>query len=157
MNFWFVASLLQTYVQDSTIFLVRPKVHTRFGFGGLNHAELIDIFKEKVQISEIDRIADLWEFYKNNKTNDLLNLAQTLQNKYPFILDAVDAHIQRIPHGNNPGRPIQALKEIMTDLGTEEFGPVFREFNRRESIYGFGDLQVRRLFDSIKNSGDSMK
>ncbi|GJM35445.1 MAG: hypothetical protein DHS20C18_44460 [Saprospiraceae bacterium] len=32
-----------------------------------------------------------------------------------------------------------------------EFAPVFRAFNKRGNIYGFGDLQVKRLFDEIKN------
>jgi hypothetical protein len=40
----------------------------------------------------------------------------------------------------------------MEDLETDEFGPVFKEFNKRESIYGFGDLQVKRIFDEIKNN-----
>ena len=52
----------------------------------------------------------------------------------------------------NAGRPIQSLITIMKELDTEEFGPVFREFNKRESIYGFGDLQVKRLFDEIINN-----
>lgn len=52
----------------------------------------------------------------------------------------------------NAGRPIQSLITIMKELDTEEFGPVLREFNKRESIYGFGDLQVKRLFDEIINN-----
>jgi hypothetical protein len=39
----------------------------------------------------------------------------------------------------------------MNNLETNSFGEVFKEFNKRESIYGFGDLQVKRLFDEIKN------
>ena len=30
-----------------------------------------------------------------------------------------------------------------------DFGTVFRIFNQQESIYGFGDLQVKRIFDTI--------
>ena len=43
-----------------------------------------------------------------------------------------------------------SLIQIIKELKTEEFGPVFKEFNKRESIYGFGDLQVKRLFNQIK-------
>ena len=75
-----------------------------------------------------------------------------MQKTYPFILPAVNAHIQRIPGKEYPGRPIQSLIEIMKDLETDEFGAVFREFNKREYIYGFGDVQVKRLFDMIKNN-----
>jgi Holliday junction resolvasome RuvABC DNA-binding subunit len=37
----------------------------------------------------------------------------------------------------------------MKELETNDFGSIFRAFNERESIYGFGDLQVRRMFDKL--------
>ena len=40
--------------------------------------------------------------------------------------------------------------DVYNELETDEFGAVFREFSRRESIYGFGDLQVKKLLDQIK-------
>ena len=40
----------------------------------------------------------------------------------------------------------------MKELDTKDFGTIFKEFNRRESIYGFGDVQVRRLFNSIRDA-----
>ena len=40
----------------------------------------------------------------------------------------------------------------MDELNTEQFGLIFKEFCNRESIYGFGDLQVKRLLDEIKNN-----
>ena len=69
----------------------------------------------------------------------------------PFILTSAEAHIERIPINGELGRPSQSLIQVIEDLETDEFGPVFREFNKRESIYGYGDLQVKRIFDEIKN------
>ena len=37
----------------------------------------------------------------------------------------------------------------MEEYGTEEFAVVFQEFCRRESRYGYGDLQVKRIFDQV--------
>jgi hypothetical protein len=74
-----------------------------------------------------------------------------LKGKYPFIPAAVEAHIARIPTENSPGRPRQTLLDIMKELETDEFGPVFREFCKLESIYGLADLQVKRLLKEIKN------
>jgi hypothetical protein len=34
------------------------------------------------------------------------------------------------------------------------FGTVFQEFCKRESIYGFGDLQVKRIFDEVVHEVD---
>ena len=103
-------------------------------------------------ITEKDKVANLWEWYQKDDRDNLLKTARELEYRYPFILPAVEAHLERIPTDRNPGRPIQSLIEIMKELETEDFGPVFSEFSKRESIYGFGDLQVKRLLDKIKNN-----
>ncbi len=66
------------------------------------------------------------------------------------MLPAVEAHIARIPHKNDPGRPVKVILEIMNELKTEEFIPIFKEFSKRESIYGFGDLQVKTLVEKAR-------
>jgi hypothetical protein len=143
---------LFNFVDDCNVFLARPKVHTQYGFGGLNESELIKAFEERILLNEIGKIASLWMAYQNDETEELIDTAKELNEALPFILNAVEAHFERVPTENNPGRPVQSLLEIMKELETDEFGPVFREFNKRESIYGFGDLQVKRLLDEIKNS-----
>ena len=152
VNFWFIVNLLDSTPKDFEIYLVRPKIHTRFGFGGLDKAELKQIFLDRIRITNMDKITKLWEFYKKGDLDNLVNTAQDLEDTYPFILDAVDAHIERIPTKDHPGRPVQTLLEIMKEIKTEEFGPVFQEFCKREFIYGFGDLQVKKLIDEINNS-----
>lgn len=149
VNFWFVCSLLNNYQKNNSIHLIRPKKHSQYGFGGLNTAELIEIYKKRTQITKLDEIANLWTCYQKEDLNNILKIAVQLQDRYPFILRAVKAHIDRIPANGNPGRPTIALLEIMKDLKTREFVIVFKEFCKRESIYGFGDLQVKRLFDQI--------
>jgi hypothetical protein len=152
VNFWFVINLLSKSHQNNQIFLIRPKSHSQYGFGGLNKSELISIYKNRLELTELDKLASLWESYQINDTEKLIKTSRQLKNTYPFIFTAVEAHIERIPTNGNMGRPSQSLLQIMDELETEEFGPVFREFNRRENIYGFGDLQVKRLFDKIMNN-----
>jgi len=152
VNFWFTISLLSKSRQNNPTFIIRPKAQNQYGFGGLSKSELISVFKSRLLLTELDKLAKLWELYQNDDTEKLLKTARGLENKYPFILPAVEAHIERIPTEENPGRPIQSLVQIMKELETEEFGPVFKEFSKRECIYGFGDLQVKRLFDKVKNS-----
>ena len=152
VNFWFTISLLSKSHQNNPTFLIRPKMHNQYGFGGLNKSGLISVYENRLLLTELDKLANLWELYKNDDTEKLLKTAKELDNKYPFILPAVKAHIERIPTEGNLGKPSQSLVQIMKELETEEFGPVFREFSKRESIYGFGDLQVKRLFDEVKNN-----
>ncbi|WP_338763642.1 DUF1835 domain-containing protein [Bernardetia sp. ABR2-2B] len=152
VNFWFVVHLLNKNNQKNSIFLVRPKEHTQYGFGGLDESELISIYENRLSLgqNELHKIALLWEHYKNNDTEKLLQTAKGLDENYAFILPAIDAHLQRFSSEGKLGRPTESLLQIMKDLDTKEFAPVFREFSKRESIYGFGDLQVKRLFDTIK-------
>jgi len=152
VNLWFIINLLSNLHQHNTIFLIRPKTHNQYGFGGLNESEFISVIESRFLLTKLDELASLWELYQNNDTKKLLNTARKLENTYPFILPAVKAHLERIPTEGNLGRPSQSIIQIMNELETEEFEPVFREFNKRESIYGFGDLQVKNLFDEIMNS-----
>lgn len=153
VNFWFTVHLLNQSDKKNPIFLIRPDQHSQHGFGGLKSSELVSIYKNRVLLTELDKISRLWELYQNDKTEELLKTAEELKNNYPFILWAVKAHIERIPSKGNLGRPIESILQIIKDLKTKEFGPIFKEFNKRESIYGFGDLQVKRLFNEVlKNS-----
>ncbi|MCB0497030.1 MAG: DUF1835 domain-containing protein [Cyclobacteriaceae bacterium] len=152
VNFWFVVYLIVCSAKNSTIFLIRPQTHTQYGFGGLSEAELLQAFKERVKLTETEKIAGLWESYQNDDTISLSSTAHQLRETYPFILDSVEAHKARIPTENDPGRPVRSLIEVMNELRTEEFAPVFKEFSKREKIYGYGDLQVKRLLENIKNN-----
>jgi len=110
---------------------------------------LISIYKKRSALIELNKVASLWESYQNDDTEKLIQTARELESVYPFILPAAHAHVERKPTDENAGRPIQSLITIIKELKTAEFKPVFREFNKRDSIYGFGDLQVKRLFDEI--------
>ncbi|MEP4094320.1 DUF1835 domain-containing protein [Reichenbachiella sp.] len=147
VNLWFVLHLLKNV--NCRSFLVRPKTHTRFGFGGLNQEELVQCYRNKQKLSNLDRLNELWLYYQNGDSEALLAVAKMLNESYPFLTPAVQAYVDSIPHEGHLGRPIQTLIQIKKDLKTEEFSPIFKEFCVRESIYGFGDLQVKRLLKEL--------
>jgi hypothetical protein len=149
VNFWFVAFLILKNDRNYKIYLVRPETHTQFGFGGLDEDELMEIYEKRMLIVNLESIAKLWISYQQDDLDQLVKLASQFKITMPFILDVVQAHIERKPTKDDPGRPIQAILDIMTELDTKEFAPLFAEFTKREKIYGFGDLQVKRLFDLI--------
>jgi len=149
VNFWFVINLLSK--REASIFLIRPESLNQFGFGGLNKSALKSIYKRRVHLSRVGLLARLWHYYQKTEFEKLLETAKKLKDELPFILLAVKAHIARIPSANNLGQPAESLKQIMIELNTNNFEPVFKEFCKREYIYGFGDLQVRRLLVEIEN------
>lgn len=152
VNVWFVLWLLHTSRKQNSLYLVRPEKHTQYGFGGLSKAELIALYNNRILLKDLPQLAKLWVYYQRNDTQNLRATAKDLEPLYPYILTAVEAHIARSPKEGNWGRPQQALIEIMKTTGTQEFGPVFQEFCKKEAIYGFGDLYVRRLFDEINSN-----
>ncbi len=151
VNLWFVIWLLHNS-DHRNIYIVRPDVHTQYGFGGLNTKELIKSYYNRKPFTDLETVSQLWENYKSNNTDGLFSIATELKDSFGFLLPAVQAHIDRLPSDGNPGRPKRALLGIMQELETDEFGPVFREFCSREPIYGFGDLQVKRMLDELTNS-----
>ena len=40
----------------------------------------------------------------------------------------------------------------MDEHKSKDFQTIFREFSKRESIYGFGDIQVKRIIKEIENN-----
>lgn len=50
--------------------------------------------------------------------------------------------------GEQLNRPERVVKE-MIDNTSSEFADVFSAFSEKEGIYGFGDLQVRAMYDRL--------
>jgi hypothetical protein len=153
VNCWFVLFLLQEEQKDNPLYLVRPPEHSSYGFGGLSSDELLAAFEYKQTILELGELALLWKYYQQGNLGAMRELAKDLKEMYPFLLPAVQAHIERLPSEKSLGRPKEALKEIMDEVGCDDFAPIFRLFCEREAIYGFGDLQVKRLLEEVKKEG----
>jgi hypothetical protein len=152
VNFWFVMNLLSNTLNNRNFFLVCPKAGSEYSFAGMNTTELIEAYKNRkiIELSESRMIGELWNFYQMNDFEKMINNAEKLNSKFSFLLPAIQAHIDRIPARGNPGRVTQTLLNIINDLGTTEFAPIFKEFSKREKIYGFGDKQIKNLLEKIK-------
>ncbi|HQU73849.1 MAG TPA: DUF1835 domain-containing protein [Calditrichia bacterium] len=152
VNLWFVNFLLKHYQKPNSLFWVRPPAHNQYGFGGLTAKELITAFENRLPIRSPGKFARLWQHFQSGDSDGLLQAAKTLQGEFPFLMPAVRAYLESLPAGGNPGRPARVIGEILDELPEADFATVFREFSRRESIYGFGDLQVQRLFDAVRRN-----
>lgn len=147
VNFWFILDFINKD-KNYTLNLVRPLAHSEYAFGGMNEAELIQALENKIEITKEDQkfLKQFWNAYQENDLLELLMLAQDLKDKFPFLIPAIYAHLDRL---SEPSRPKSTLMKIMKDLKTDQFGLVFQAFCKKESIYGFGDLQVKRIYDEI--------
>ncbi len=154
VNLWFVLNLIHKNHKNQHVFLIQPKANFKYNFGGMNKEELLYEFlnKTKIDLFELKKFSKLWKLYQRNACDEMIKIAVELKEKFPFLINAINAHRDRFPKGQNLGRPTQTLIQIMDELNTDEFGPVFKEFTKREGIYGFGDLQVKRILNEIRNN-----
>ena len=153
VNLWFVLYLIYQHYNNQTVYLIRPNASCKYNFGGMNTEELETQYQTKTRIepTELKELSKLWSLYQKDDCNQMLGIAQSLKDRFPFLIDAIQAHQDRLPVDGKTSRLAQSLLKIMKDLNTEDFEPVFIEFSTREGIYGLGDLQVKRLIDEIIN------
>ena len=151
VNLWFVMHLLEKHKGDT--YLVLPeKADLRLGFAELNERQMEEHFRDAKLLTrnQCEILANLWKMFQQNHIDEAMTLSKQVSIELPFLLPAVQAWKDSIPHGDYPGKPKATIIQIMNELNTDDFGKIFREFRNRVPIYGFGDLQVKRLYDEIK-------
>jgi len=144
VNLWFTINLLNQSSLNNLAFLIRPKTSSPYSFGDLNKAELSSVYKNRILLTELDQLAGLWTSYQNDNTESLLKTARELEEKYPFILPAVNAHIERIPSEGSLS-PLVLFPPIIK----RDDDPFKRDILCQWCWY----LQVKRLLDELKNIG----
>ena len=157
VNFWFSAYLISQNNKNQKVYLVRPNSGNEYNFGKMSEIELFSAFQNRIRLhsDDIDLIVKLWNYYSQDNRSGLKETGKAFQKKFPFIPRAIEAHLERFPHNGNPGRPAESLKQIIKDLKTTDISLVFREFCNRETIYGYSDLQVKKMLNEIlKNNND---
>jgi hypothetical protein len=156
INMWFVLSLINRLPAKKKVFAVYTthlnKNNKQFWncFGSAKTNELNICFDQRVQLNEKDQQFgdDLWTAYKNADLDALSRLSKNQSAAFPYIEEVIQAHIDRFPKDGEKGRPEKALEDITKNISTD-FHKVFREFWNRESIYGFGDIQLKHLYDKV--------
>ena len=146
-NFWFLMYYLKYHKAQK--FLVRSGDSSPYSFAGLSDKGILEAFKQKKEL-EAEDLSTLWKLYEADDKNGVEALSEVFFEEHPFIKAAFEAHFDRLASGQSFGKPKETLKEIGTELGFEDFGKVFREFQRRVPIYGYGDLQVQNMLKELK-------
>jgi len=152
VNAWFVASILDAMPYHLDTNWVTPSTDIAKGFGGMGPVDLHTAYRNATPIKRdnLSTLATLWPAYQHQDFSSMIQLAVALQPILPMLPTAVAAHIERFPADGSPGRPQRVLKTLQEEFGRDNFGKAFQEFCRTQAIYGFGDLQVKRIWDSLR-------
>jgi hypothetical protein len=156
VNMWFVISILSGLTIRKkvsavcTSYLDRTSKHFWNGFGPAKSNDLVSCFNQRILLNDDDLQLgkDLWTAYKSDNPQELARLAKTRSSAFPYLLEVVKAHLDRFPKDGTKGRPERVIEEITNNI-SPDFQKVCEEFWKRESIYGFGDVQLKHLYDRV--------
>jgi len=114
------------------------------GFGVHGPDELATAFESRTEITQDDLShgAELWRAFRRRDSSTLRKLGDYRSASMPFLKEVAEAasEVHTLP--------LQIVREIRSE-GLATLEEVFPEFRKRAGVYGFGDLQVERLIDSI--------
>lgn len=155
-NMWFVISIISSLPIKKKVFAVytsyldKPSKQFWNGFGPANSDELKVCYAKRISFGETDIHLgqDVWKAYKNGNLEELTNLSKNQSLAFPYLQEVVKAHVDRFPKDGTKGRPERVIEDITKNISTD-FHDVFREFWNRESIYGFGDTQLKSIYDKV--------
>lgn len=148
VNMWFVLDLLKS--KEARIYRVFPSVRTEDdrwkGFGSLTSAELEKCYGGRARFTpeETELGAKLWAAYRVADLETLKTLSNTSSKCFPYLREVCEAEIER----KRDRRPQKTLQRIIKK-GVMDFSQVFTQFSLEEGIYGFGDLQVRSMYEKL--------
>lgn len=115
--------------------------------------KLEQAYASKIQFTtgDIELGKYLWTAYQQGDLNQLGKLAKSNSDCFEYLEEVCQAHIDRFPPDKSLGRPDRVVKEII-ETTSKEFQTVFAEFSNRDGIYGFGDLQIKSIYDRLMHS-----
>jgi len=110
----------------------------------LTENELKESFEQRVKLNHDDvyLAVQLWEAFQKGDSETLAKLAETKSDSFP-TLETVGKALSEIKT-----RPKKVVAKLYEE-GHTEFGDLFREFCKSEPVYGFGDAQVKKLYDEV--------
>jgi hypothetical protein len=161
VNLWFVLNLLSESpnIKIYRVFPPEASSANRWkGFENASTAALTQAYEAKVPFTSSDLMLgkNLWEAYRLGDGAQLKTLSKSVSPCFRHLEEVCQAQLDRISEVPNERRPEKVILELLAK-GITDFDTLFSQFSEREGIYGFGDLQVRELLDSIKkNAGEKI-
>lgn len=145
-NMWFCLSLLAGSTVD--IFRVAPVTRSEDevwdGFGNLSAEDLKKCFARRVRMSgtDVGLGSKLWSAFSSGNDAELDRLSTIGSPAFPKLREVCAAAMEK------ESRPKEIVREIIQE-GETNFSNIFREFRTRAGVYGYGDSQVKNIWQSL--------
>ncbi len=151
-NLWFSVFYISSMIKPK-FFRIFPR-EDNFnwsGFGKADKNELKNCFASRQAFTDADILFSnkLWAAYVEDNREELKLLSGKTSECFRHLNEVVKAHLDRTQKEDLPGRPQQALIDILNE-GKTNFYEICDEFWKREAIYGFSDLQVYKMLEEME-------
>lgn len=143
---WFCVSLLSN-INDLKIFRIFPKTDSKNhwkGFADSDGCDLENSLKSRILFNKNDNelTVNLWKAYQNNDIDSLKQLSENHSNCFHFLKEVVDTYININP---------EDFIKNQIEKGLTAFDSIFKKFQEELGIFGFGDLQVKKIYEKVSN------
>lgn len=149
VNFWFCLHILLRFTSVQELYLVKPDEGNPYSFASCSRAQLRERFNQAEILSDLPSWSKLWPAYQLKDWASLEEIAQSLTKEWPFVLRAVEAQLARLEREAYLGRPMEKVLALVKE--GMSFPEVFQTIWATEGIYGYGDLQVKQLYDRAQS------
>lgn len=155
INLWFILSLLADKPKLK-LFRVFPPSSTPenrwIGFGQAALESLHNCYETRIPLTASDVVLGkaLWQAYSIQDWDVFKSLSLQSSPCFEGLEEVCQAQLDRLPGKDDLGKPERILSEVLAS-GAADFSLIFQEFNRQAGIYGFGDLQVKAMYDTIRS------
>lgn len=136
VNFWFLISILN--LDKKNIFRIFPK-NKKKGFAESDENDLLKLFHSAKEINDTERklISNLWTDFQQNNLSKKIS-SEIVRNLEELIV---------VNENRFSGTLENQIKDIQKTA--ESFEEIFKIFNQKYPVYGFGDLQLKRLMNQF--------
>lgn len=148
-NMWFVLYLInQKGLKE--VYRVAPVTRDESdlwkGFGRMTADDFRKCFDARVKFSEedIELGVNLWRAFQKEDLETLESLSNTKSECFTHLKEVCVAEIER----KRDRRPQKTLEKI-TAKGITDFKEIFAAFAVEEGVYGFGDSQVKAMYENM--------
>ena len=152
-NMWFMLALLvnaNPQLKIYRVFPMEPAQDHWNGFGRADAASLEQAYAQRVpfQQTDLELGLALWEAFRSKDLKQLQVLSHQPSACFNRLPEVVQAHVDRFAPQGQLGRPERLIAEILQS-NPEDFSAVFTAFWQKAGVYGFGDDQVRGIYERV--------
>jgi hypothetical protein len=146
VNMWFCLNLIAP--TGASVYRVEPigldEANRWNGFGQFTSDDMAAAFELRTKLSqdEIELGKGLWHAYAKADQQAMRELSSKVSAPFPYLGEVGAAALEQ------DIRPLEVVKDILAG-GEKDFANIFAEFKKRAGVYGYGDVQVKRIIEQL--------